>query len=270
MSTMKKLIPVIVLSCMGMIFIPLYGQEEPSFMYHDKKEEGESDSIYTGLLIAYGELHEPPFLVEMRDDTVWINDMPINPYIKIWHEETPIIEVSEVRKQQIAVRDSLYMDYVRYHNAHGEPEATNLIQEKYQDHPLIADIEFQKRDKLISNIHIEWTDGYTNNLRVSEIRSTEGFILPEPYQTQEEKINERRLMMETTKSQLKKDYLVITSYGAGSFRRPGVDSNQLITILQEIANDEMTREQAKEQYPGILPSFYTFWKEFDIKKETWK
>jgi hypothetical protein len=270
MSTMKKLIPVIVLSCMGLIFIPLYGQEEPSFMYHDKKEEGKSDSIYTGLLIAYGELYEPPFLVEMRDDTVWVNDLNILPSEKIWHEEYPEIEVSETRKQQYAIKDSVFHDFLKFHRLWGETDAPKMTKDKYKDNPLISKIFFGYRDTVITSITIEWLDGKKEGMSISELRSPDGKIIPYPRPTHEELMEDRRTSMETMKSELRRGYLVVESCGFGTFRRPGKETDIFLEALRNVAREEIPTEQAREQYKHILPGVRMFWKEFDLKRDTWK
>jgi len=271
MLTIRKLlIASLVLGSCGLGFA-LYGQENDTKMYLEPKGKGEgekeADSIYTGKVIAYGELLSAPYYVEFRNDTVWINDIPIIPPIRTFEEEQPNIIVSETRKLQQEISKQCFSDYMKDVEKLGVDGAKNMILNKYLADSLVEQIEFYPSS---TGITIKFTDGFeTHSGFFGEIRTDGKLVDYNRVATEEELIEVRKVELDMIRTQLSKGFLKIFGYCYGLDIQPG-RAQGVINTLESIARGEQTYEQIYANDRTLLPSPRTFWKEFELKKDSWK
>ena len=257
--------------CSLVVITELFAQEEPTPMYlDDKGGEGEVDTIYTGLAIIYGEKVDPPYYVEFKNDTAWVNCIPVYPMIKTYYEEPLILHESEFRNEQRELSKSIVEEYVENHNNLGEEQAIGIIKEKYESNALISQIEFEKRDNTVSCIRIEYTDGNMSNMGLSEWRSQDGKILSEPVPMMENRSEGAKRYAQLIAKSLKKGAFHIIGFGYEMVGQPGDDQMALYGYLEDIAAGTITREQAIKERQNALFRYDAFWKEFELKKESWK
>jgi hypothetical protein len=274
MWTSKRFVLVMLITCATLFAVSVHAQEQFIPMYPVPKDEGAQgiEPIYTGVVIAYGETIDPPYYVEFRNDTVWVNNIPVEPTIKTWEEEPIEIVVSEVRRREYALVDSIGSDYIRFHDNYGEKRAMDMILEKYMPDTLTEKIEFHRPRKHMSSIFIKFGDGYSTYVSFSEMRTPNGKMAPPLRETTlEEQIATRKRKAGAIKSQLKRGFLIIFSLGYEAHIHPGREQHRLLDALERIATGETTPEQVWVEYPSLLPTRSTsFWKEFEQKKATWK
>jgi hypothetical protein len=271
----KMIVGMLVVLCIGMMTFSVQAQEEPTPMYLQKKGgegEGDIDTIYTGKMILYGERVDPPYYIQVRNDTVWINNIPVYPTVKTYSEEPVAVQESELRRIQLALQWDIVRDYINYNNTLGEEYAIRKIRQQYLSDTLITNIDFQRRDKKLCMIQIEFADGYICNAGLPEWRSRDGKILSpaRPTETEEERENRMRKYARSKASLLRGGAFKVIGFCYESTGRPGVDQERLYRYLEDVATGKITKEQAIIENPCFLFNLDQFWKEFELKKDSWR
>ena len=202
MSTQKMICRILVIFCVCTAIISLYAQEETTPMYlDDKGGELEGETIYTGKVIAYGELLEPPYIVELKNDTIWINEVPYSPVkqkgSQKWDKQGE--DESWVHKHNLM--QELNNKYEEYTIEHGEDSAKTIIKADYKDHPLISELELSESGQ---SLIVEFEDGKQIFLDLSPIE--------EKSIGSKEKTELRRSQVEKLRKRLKENMMVIFSY----------------------------------------------------------
>jgi hypothetical protein len=277
----KTMVGMLILFCVGMIAFSVQAQEEPVPMYLEKEggegvAKGEVDTIYTGLAIIYGERIDPPYYAEFRHDTAWINNIPIFPPIKIYYEQPPKVHMSELRQEQRDVWMEMQRDFIAYKDAYGEDGAAEMILDKYRRDPLVAEIEFKRLfpNDSISDIDIRFSDGYLHSIVLPLERSKDGKLLISPgslrsVETTEEVREGARHYLKQKAAFLKNGAFIVIGFGYEITSSPDKYQENLYRYLEAVARGEISKEQAMMGNPTSLLYNHVFWKEFDLKKDSW-
>jgi hypothetical protein len=273
MWSLKTIVGILIIFCVCTMTFSLRAQEEPAYMYSgEKAEQVESDStlsdtIYTGKVIAYGELLKPPYILEFKDDIVWVNNIPIFPLIRTFQEEQPEILETETRKRQRELSKQCFSEYMDGLKRHGVDVAKNMILNKYSSDSLIEKIEFYPRS---TGITIKFADGYETHTGFFGEISPDGIAADyNRIATEEELIDIRKVEFDMIKSQLSRGFLKIFGYSYILDINPQ-RALEILNTLRSIARGEQTYEQVHARDQSLLPSPRNFWKEFDQKKDSWK
>jgi hypothetical protein len=273
MWTSKRVLLVLLIALAIPFAIELKAQEEPAYMYLEPKDKGEEgvERIYTGVVIAYGERIDPPYYVEFKNDTVWINNIPVIPAVRPWHKEQPEVVVTDEDRRRHTLGKSIINDFITYNNTYGEERAISMILEKYLPDTTISEIEFRRKREYVSTIRLKYSDGYLSRLTFSDMRLTDGTIVSFTRKIPSQEIlKEREIQATIIRSQLKRGFLRIFGLGYGASIHPGDKKDKLLNALEKIAMGEIVVEQFRESNRGVLPVSPNFWEEFEKKKHTWK
>jgi hypothetical protein len=269
----KPMVGMLVVLCVGMMAFSVQAQEEPAYMYlKEQPKPAESDStlsdtIYTGKVIVYGEMLQPPYIVEFKKDTLWVNNIPVNPTITPWHEEPP------KRTWTGEISDSCFADYYSFRPHHTLQETKRMILEKYMANPLVDSIIFQPDHGEFTAILFQFTNGWKGGIEVHKL-GPDGKFLPSAMDVRRLSPEQKAAMREGegkwARSELRKGSLVVFSRVFYTAKSSGMDMNLFVDCLRRIAIGQISVEQAKVEYPKLLPDADSFWEEFEHNEDTWK
>jgi hypothetical protein len=239
----KRLILVLLITCAGLFVSTLQAQEEPAQMYLEPKGEGEKEGepIYTGIVIAYGVKIATPYHVTLKNDTIYINDLPYSPRKKPPGWKPKEIIVTEQARQEHSLIKNISSSYRKYFASFGEKRAQEMILEEYGNNPLISMLEFSPHgDELIIKFHDRPAP-----MGISLITL---MVPPSNEEGKEEKIQaQRMLLVKRVKSHLQKDGLVIYGY-SGPYQYLRRDRfSEMNKIILDLKNDRISREEAEAQ-----------------------
>jgi len=275
MFPLKRVIGPLIFIWVGMMTLCLRAQEKPAYMYLGEEAKSgesqlESDTIYTGKVILYGELIPPPYIVEFKNDTAWINNIPFDPPIRIWTE--PPHEVPESYRRESELKRRLYQDFLHLLESHDEAIACTLLVHRYLPDTLISRISFGKRGDYIPNVHVEFSTGHVSNITDRGRKGSDGKICFELFGVSQEEIVEgRRREADRLRTELRLADLKIISNGYYKLVTSNTEQEILLGALRQIARGEAAFEEIDQERPHLLPPrSVPFWREFDLRKETWK
>ena len=166
-------------------------------------EIGDSLSINSGAVIAFGELIEPPYFVTHEGDKVLINGIVFYPREKDPSKKSPEIAVSDMHIQKHNLIIGCENSYIQNYKLLGREKAKELLLEEYGNDSLITSIEFD--DDLLKIVFIDGT--HENIFHSSLIAASE--TLP----TTQEQIDLRiREKADNTISTLKNGSMIVFGY----------------------------------------------------------
>ena len=251
----------------------LFAQEELTPMYlDDKGGELEGETIYTGKVIAYGELLEPPYIVKFERDTMWINGISVEPRIKTFVEEPQVFVISAYDSMKFVRDTSIVHDFKQFIPLYGDSKTMELLREKYLPDTIVSDIDYDLEGQYVSTVRITYTDGTKCNYTGFGDRDKDGnFVFHHRgHFTEEESIRSRNRYFRGIKDDIRQDYLIIFGYTGKTFVPPGDEQTLILETLYRIAKGEISIEEVKAEYPNKAPFRHKyFWKEFELKKDSW-
>jgi hypothetical protein len=98
------------------------------------------DGIHNGLFIYNGVKVPQPYFVTMRDDTIYINDIPFSPRRRDPSELPRKIEVTELAKRKHEFLRSLQAKSGDYYRKYGKDKAKQMIQDEFGNDTLVTEI----------------------------------------------------------------------------------------------------------------------------------
>jgi len=276
MLPLKRLVALLIIFLVSSMALCVYAQEPPAYMYlkeQPKKAESDStfsDTIYTGTVILYGELVPPPYIVEFKNDTAWINHIPFNPPIQIWTE--PKQEVPESYRGRSELEHRLYQDFIHLLESHDEAIACTLLVHRYLPDTSISRISFGNNKRYIPSVHLVFTDGHVANLTAAAEKLPSGKIqfLSQPA-PKEDMIEARRQWAGTLSRHLVQGRLDILSACIGLSFISIKEQQIFLDALRRIARGETTVANLSREEKHLLPHEGScFWKEFQVQKDKWR
>jgi hypothetical protein len=110
-------------------------------------KETEDGGIMTGLVIAYGEILEPPYVFEIKNDTLYINDIPYTPRKADPNKPKPIrrTEFTEWETRKYNFESKLIGEYKENIRKMSVEEANKIIYEGFKNSDMIAKAELSPK-----------------------------------------------------------------------------------------------------------------------------
>ena len=135
-----------------MISLEVSAQEEP-YMYYKESDKGDSAVVIdTGYVVINGVLLRPPFYMELKNDTIWINNVAASPAMPypgpVWsHPLCPRFSLQDkLDSSQKKLVSDMKSKYKEYNKEFGEKKAQEMIISEYQAHSLISSLIFRKSE----------------------------------------------------------------------------------------------------------------------------
>ena len=209
-------------------------------------EIAEEAGINTGWVVAYGVLLKRPYLVEFRDDTVWINDVQYEP-----RKKNPAIKPKEVKPpselylQKVKLRREIEDTFNVYWKTYGWEEGHQMILDKYLDHPLISSLEYTESGK---SVWITYSDGDRRNQGLREV-IWEHYG---PVSSPEDRMAVRRNEVNLVKSWLQGSSMLVFGHGGAVNVFPAEDAHRIMNIASQIKKGERATDDGKQQLIKII------------------
>jgi hypothetical protein len=222
-------------------------QEEKNYMYaapkETKAEEVIGGPIYSGTVIAYGKRIAPPYYITMRNDTVWINDVPYKPSWREPNLRPQPTEVTELVKQKHSLVTSISIDYRAWADQFGQDSARQMILEKYKEHPLISSMQFSGQ-----SLKLMFKD-----IDVPMVLSLERLGPPmSKEQIAAETLARRRDSMGSLTACLTRGEMIIFSYTTPTYEFTPRTAAEVITIVLSVKSGAISHEQGQEELGKII------------------
>jgi len=248
------------------------------------------EEITTGHVIVYGRPILPSYKVALKNDTVYINDIRIEPPIQKSGPEISSALLTELGKN-FSVKDSIFRDscftkYAIWYWEYGEEETMEKLEEYIKTQRLVPIREYKLTPgSLWYSCNYKYPDLYyyekpsTTIITIPDIWYGLSLYLS-PYR--ENKIEyEARIKaqvgknmqerFETTVNMLKKNYLLITGLGY-LMGTPDSMSQRVFygirAILCSPVSDSLKREQLKKLLSG-LPPIYEIYDDLIENQQAW-
>ena len=219
-------------------------EEAPGvFRTQEEMEQPEEEGINSGWVVAYGVLLQRPYLVEFRDDTIWINDQQFNPSRKPPGWKRPELTIDEFTKRKYYASDSLVNKFYSYKDEYGIEKAKEMILEEYKNHDVITKVRFGTQR---FTMHMYFSDG------MHEGFSWEPFEIEPP--TEEEILEKRLREVDGTKSYLRNNKgMIIFSYDLPvSFLQKDTAEN-IAKIIMSVKSEKISKEVGENKLQNIIP-----------------
>ena len=254
----KRVMAVLVLGIF--LFVPfcVNSQEEAPgvFRTQEEMEQAEEEGINSGWVVAYGVLLKRPYLVEFRDDTVWINDQQFSPRRKPAGWKRPELTIDEFTKRKFFAMDSLEKKFNQYRKEYGDNKAKEMILEEYKNHDVIIKVEFGP-ERFSGHIYLSdgWHEGF----------SWEPFEIEPP--TEEEILEKRLREVDGTKSYLRNKGMIIFSYKLPISFIPEDIAKELVKVIENLKAEKIKPDAGEKQLQQRIPLKHA--KEIISNIESW-
>ena len=135
-----------------MIALEVSAQEE-SYMYYKESDKGDSAVVIdTGYVVINGVLLRPPFYMELKNDTIWINGVAADPALPYTgpiqsHPLYPRLSFQhKLDSSQKELMSEIEDKYKKYNEEYGEARAQEMILSEYQSHTLLSSLTFHEKE----------------------------------------------------------------------------------------------------------------------------
>jgi hypothetical protein len=143
---MKFTSSIVLFTVLVFIFSPpLFSQEKTPFMFYEVDEKDSTTALIdTGYVVINGVLLCPPLYMELKNDTIWVNQVaafPALPYTKGPVQShplyPPLVKLDSLQKKLVADIKSKYKEY---NEEFGENKAKEMIISEFKSNPLLSSI----------------------------------------------------------------------------------------------------------------------------------
>jgi hypothetical protein len=201
------------------------------------------DGIHNGLFIYNGVKVPQPYFVAMRDDTIYINDIPFSPRRRDPSELPRKIVVTELAKRKHEFLRSLQAKSGDYYRKYGKDKAQQMIQDEFGSDTLVTEMIFN--DEGVNKI--KWKDGMVEDVGA---------------------FRESFRKMTLTPEELQKNRLRIVEYIGNTLRGGDIKAigykydvaipkrtfDEMNSIINKIRNGKLTVIEGKDQMHKICNS----------------
>ena len=222
-------------------------EEAPGvFRTQEELEQAEEEGINSGWVVAYGVLLQRPYLVEFRDDTVWINDVQYEP-----RKKNPAIKPKEVKppneidQKKEDLRHEIFVKFYDYKKSYGFNKAYRMVVDEFKEDSLISSLELSESGYTMFINYID-EDRKAFPTKAAMI-DYDGYVL-----TEEDRITIRRNEVNFVKSRLKRKEMFIFGYGGAEICLGADDAKEILTVVKQVKEGKTSHEDGKNQLSDII------------------
>lgn len=231
----------------------IHAQKLPAYLTPgEEKRDEEGYTIYSGYVVAMGVLLPRPYIVAFREDTVWINNIALDP-----PRDNPIpppyIPPSDTAMERIAVWYDLRDNYPIWRDSLGEQKAQEMVRKKYENNWVVKKIEFSEDGK---NLWVTFIEGYRRDVLERPVTLKRVCDPRDPnvdYKAKRREEKQRRLQI--TRNNLQRGGIVLFGYSDSDmqFLQPE-EAQRILELVRNIKNGSVSLEFFKSEMYQILTS----------------
>jgi hypothetical protein len=236
------------------IFSPLlFSQENMPFMFY-KGDEKDSNTVLidTGYVVINGVLFRPPFVMELKNDTIWVNQVaafPALPYTKGPVQSHPLYPpLVKLDSSQKKLAADIKSKYKEYNEEFGEDKAKEMIISEYKSNPLLSSITLYEDEGIISytlifqngteiGVTVKYDTKIKQQMSLTGIRA----IPPDSIKAQNKRWVE--LQFHGFQKLLSKGSMLLLTRGAVG----GADARGVIETVEKLKREKISQQDAMEE-----------------------
>jgi hypothetical protein len=227
--------------------VALYGQEEKAPMYLEQKGEGEAlqaEPIYTGLVIAYGVRIPPPYYVTLRNDSVFINDVLLEPRKREPGSDTISTVVHEWAIPEYQLESEIGNRFKWYFRRDGFEKTRQRIFREYSDNPLLDSLVFKDQVFLV----LYYKSGHPIHMDLA------GRMLPPtPPVSRDSLVHDNLVrLVKGTQSDLRRNCVLLYSYKGGEGYLWKEEAEEFKKIVHDAKNGRISLEEARVKLNAMI------------------
>jgi len=227
-----------ILVCSAVLYVSIISQERRSTVL----KETQGDGIESGVVIAFGNIVEPPYLITPVDGKILINGIIFSPREQDPSIQRENIQVSEAQMRRYELFQSIPIKYLEIYKREGKVKANEEILTFLKDNPLIEEIGFKEEYLVIqfTDSHIEWID------MDSYIKNDSGF-----YPNSDEKAASRLKQIPNLRSYLEAGNVIAFGYQY-TIKTDFINFSKAQTIIKKVKVGSYADENAREEIIELM------------------
>jgi hypothetical protein len=201
------------------------------------------DGINSGWVVAYGVPVLKPYKLSIRDDTVFINDIPYDPAIFYTNLTDTIPMEVKLKFERLHRLESLYVDC---YMTSGRDSAVNLVEQEFERDTLTSKMVFTKHDN--PDLMLTWWDGEEEAVLLHSLVMGKQGYYPSRNELQAD-------LIKSVRGHLRNGGMI--AFGNGYHRRMSPESaHRIFKIVEDVKSQKLPKQTAQQQLEElVIPIF---------------
>jgi hypothetical protein len=239
MKTTKLLIPLVLL----LLLWSLQAAAQEKNQVRIVEEKKDPNVVSTVLVIAYGKILDPPYIFEIKNDTLFINDIPYTPRKADPNKPKPewMTELTESKKRKYDFHQKLIDEYRENIRKMSVEEANRIIYEGFKKSDMIAKVELSPKG---GSLKVQYKDDpIVRRIDLASFVLAIGYTPP----TREQILEGSAAVV---KSSLEGDYTECFGYNY-DIGIPSTESKNLMKAINYFQSGEIDEESARKEIQKV-------------------